>query len=229
MYGWYGSTGASRIATVSSVSNGSTVIGPLMSSVPPPGSPADSVSAIGALTGHVKLSACARSFVSTSRAGGLTCSSTKVSVLGASVNRSMRISSKPRARPWITGKRVRRPVGAGVGAPGPGPAGLAGPPGGGLGVKRSIRSMTPRASRRAARSSPSRSTPASVRRRAIRSASLISILKREADRKGSGRPVWRNASRSRTSVPATVAFWISWASLSTSTVRSSPNPPPRGM
>ncbi len=40
MYAWYGSTGAFRIDMVSSVSNGSTVTGPLMSSVPPPGSPA---------------------------------------------------------------------------------------------------------------------------------------------------------------------------------------------
>ena len=100
--------------------------------VPPPGSPADSVSAIGALTGHVKLSACARSFVSTSRAGGLTCSSTRgerarrqresldADLLEAAGKTLDHREEGPPAR-----RRRRRGRGRG-----PGPAGMAGPPGG---------------------------------------------------------------------------------------------------
>ena len=215
------------MATVSSVSNGNTVIGPLMSSLPPLGRPADSASVIGPFTGHVKLSACARSFVRTSRAGGFTCSSTNVAVLGASVNRSTRISAKPWAKPWITGKRVRRAGGADEAAADPGDVDAAG----GrdvLGVNSSTRSTTPRASRRAARSRPSMSTPATVSRRESTSASRISIFRREADANGCGRSTCTSPQPPSSSVPESEALRTSSASLSTSTFKTTPSRPPVG-
>ena len=83
----------------SSVSKGYTVIGPLISRRPPPGSPVDSVSVAGPLTGHVKPSRRAWRFVSASRAVGVARSSTQRTLLGASVTCSTRICWKPAREP----------------------------------------------------------------------------------------------------------------------------------